>query len=383
MTSRLPSSSSSFGFTGRQLSTSAPSKSSKSSKPFGASKPVEISTSPYSHASVESKDPLSSSPIFTRSHPFLRKYQSISISIPSATPFSTTATMKKIGKSSSSSVHGSAPPSPSAAAANATEALFEKRLHECMHKQHHGQNSCDCDSRLSSISDYSSHYGSDDESIDFDPLAFPPISDEAQRFTEQLLGQNKEWAERMDRERPGFFAKLEKQQKPQVLWIANQIVNLDPGEVFVHRNIANVVTHTDMNVLSVLEYAVDVLKVRHIIVCGHYGCGGVAASLTQKNFGVIDNWLRNIKDLYTIHRKKFDKLPSGSKEQQDLLTELNVIQSALNVCHTSTIQKAWARGAEISIHAWCYRLNDGKIRNLGLCIEGPGATEDVYHVEKP
>ncbi|KAG0332252.1 hypothetical protein BG000_010221, partial [Podila horticola] len=158
------------------------------------------------------------------------------------------------------------------------------------------------------------------------------------------------------------------------------IVNLDPGEIFVHRNIANVVTHTDMNLLSVLEYAVDVLKVRHIIICGHYGCGGVAASLTQKQFGIIDNWLRNIKDLYTIHRKKFDTLPAGGKEQQDLLTELNVIQSALNVCHTSIIQKAWSRGAELSVHGWCYRLSDGVIRNLGLCVEGPGNVEDVYHV---
>ncbi|KAF9315028.1 hypothetical protein BG003_003575 [Podila horticola] len=112
-----------------------------------------------------------------------------------------------------------------------------------------------------------------------------------------------------------------------------------------------------MNLLSVLEYAVDVLKVRHIIICGHYGCGGVAASLTQKQFGIIDNWLRNIKDLYTIHRK-----------------------NALNVCHTSIIQKAWSRGAELSVHGWCYRLSDGVIRNLGLCVEGPGNVEDVYHV---
>ncbi|KAK3812847.1 MAG: carbonate dehydratase [Benniella sp.] len=221
-----------------------------------------------------------------------------------------------------------------------------------------------------------------------DASHLPPVSAEARRFSEQLLGQNKAWAIKTEEERPGFFAKLEKQQKPQVLWIgcsdsrvpANQIVNLDPGEIFVHRNIANVVTHTDMNLLSVLEYAVEVLKVRHIIICGHYGCGGVAASLTQKQFGIIDNWLRNIKDLYTIHRNKFEALPQGSREQQDLLTELNVIQSALNVCHTSIIQRAWSRGEELSIHGWCYRLSDGMIRNLGLCIEGPGNVEDVYCV---
>ncbi|KAF9167402.1 hypothetical protein DFQ26_004731 [Actinomortierella ambigua] len=376
---------------GQQLSTSATNR---------ASKPSDIATAPHSHTIIDPKDPIgSSSPIFTRSHPFLRQYQSSCTPTTSAPAFSTSATMKDTDKDTPTS----RPPSPTIAAANATEALFEKRLHESRHKHHHDHDhknhnrndhrheDCGCNhGHTSSSTEFGIYQGSDDEgSVDLEGL--PPVSDEARRFTEQLLGQNKAWAERMDRERPGFFAKLEKQQTPQVLWIgcsdsrvpANQIVNLDPGEVFVHRNIANVVTHTDMNLLSVVEYAVDVLKVRHIIVCGHYGCGGVAASLTQKNFGVIDNWLRNIKDLYTIHRKKFDKLPSGSKEQQDLLTELNVIQSALNVGHTSTIQKAWARGAEVSIHAWCYRLSDGKIRNLGLCIEGPGATEEVYHVEKP
>ncbi|KAF9976621.1 hypothetical protein BGZ73_008160 [Actinomortierella ambigua] len=367
----------------QKLSTSATSKTSR------ASKPIDITTTARSQTTIDPKNPISSSsPIFARSHPFLRKFQA---GCSPTTAFSTSASMKDTNKDT-----GSHPTSPTVAAANATEALFEKRLQECLHKQRHEQENgdypyhgnCGCDDgHTASSTEFGIYHGSDDEgSIDF--AIPPPISDEARRFTDQLLGQNKAWAERINRERPGFFTKLEKQQTPQVLWIgcsdsrvpANQIVNLDPGEVFVHRNIANVVTHTDMNLLSVVEYAVDVLKVRHIIVCGHYGCGGVAASLTQKNFGVIDNWLRNIKDLYTIHRKKFDKLPRGGKEQQDLLTELNVIQSALNVGHTSTIQKAWARGAEVSIHAWCYRLSDGKIRNLGLCIEGPGATEDVYHV---
>ncbi|KAF9368998.1 hypothetical protein CPB97_004007, partial [Podila verticillata] len=228
----------------------------------------------------------------------------------------------------------------------------------------------------------------DEEDMRIEPSHFPPVSEEAREFSDRLLSQNRAWAIKTEQERPGFFARLEEQQKPQVLWIgcsdsrvpANQIVNLDPGEIFVHRNIANVVTHTDMNLLSVLEYAVDVLKVRHIIICGHYGCGGVAASLTQKQYGIIDNWLRNIKDLYTIHRKKFDTLEQGSKEQKDLLTELNVIQSALNVCHTSIVQKAWSRGEKLSVHGWCYRLSDGVIRNLGLCVEGPGNVEEVYHV---
>ncbi|KAF9944420.1 hypothetical protein BGZ70_004669, partial [Mortierella alpina] len=281
--------------------------------------------------------------------------------------------------------------SPTIAAAKATDALLNKRL------SHLNLNKKDDEGIFTSQAyDHAAHgpgcsggdYSDSDDDIRVEPSQFPPISDEARLFSETLLRQNKDWARKTEQDRPGFFAKLEKQQKPQVLWIgcsdsrvpANQIVNLDPGEIFVHRNIANVVTHTDMNLLSVLEYAVDVLKVRHIIICGHYGCGGVAASLTQKQFGIIDNWLRNIKDLYTIHRKKFDTLPQGGKEQQDLLTELNVIQSALNVCHTSIIQKAWSRGEKLSVHGWCYRLSDGVIRNLGLCIEGPGNVEEVYHV---
>ncbi|KAG0005942.1 hypothetical protein BGZ80_000021 [Entomortierella chlamydospora] len=350
--------------------------------------------------------PSSPSLVHTRSHPFLRKFQSAINSTPQQTPgavgaigtsaFSTSTSSSSkdssdgirksvddaIAAVSSRKVGGDV--SPTIVAANATDAIISRRLgsletdgdssDEDHHHEHHGG----CCSRNSTEAE---RHGTKSPQLE-------PISDEARRFTEQLLGQNKAWAKKTEEERPGFFAKLEKQQKPQVLWIgcsdsrvpANQIVNLDPGEIFVHRNIANVVTHTDMNLLSVLEYAVDVLKVRHIIICGHYGCGGVAASLTQKEFGIIDNWLRNIKDLYTIHRKKFDAIPQGSKEQHDLLTELNVIQSALNVCHTSIIQKAWSRGAELSVHGWCYRLSDGVIRNLGLCIEGPGNVEDVYQV---
>ncbi|KAF9128066.1 hypothetical protein BGW39_005375 [Mortierella sp. 14UC] len=370
----------------------------------------------------------SSSPVYSRAHPFLRKFQTTvqkavaqqqqqNQSVLSSA-FSTSATTssssndngnnnynKSVDERIAAVSGGSRPPvnrkSPTLAAAKAADAIIQKRLSQAHHDGHDGHDhtpsldesvysdeafeksagkgysSCGC----------SANHDSDDDTR-VEPSNFPPISEEAREFSDRLLGQNKAWAKKTEQDRPGFFAKLELQQKPQVLWIgcsdsrvpANQIVNLDPGEIFVHRNIANVVTHTDMNLLSVLEYAVDVLKVRHIIVCGHYGCGGVAASLTQKQFGVIDNWLRNIKDLYTIHRKKFDTLPHGGKEQQDLLTELNVIQSALNVCHTSIIQKAWSRGEKLSVHGWCYRLSDGVIRNLGLCIEGPGNVEEVYHV---
>ncbi|KAF9403544.1 hypothetical protein BGZ94_004568 [Podila epigama] len=342
----------------------------------------------------------------------MRKFQTSPVP---TSAFSTSASSKKTGGNRSvvdaaiNSLSGSAQipkhirGSPILAAASAADASLSRHLDGLKNQKntskgpdHKHSATCGCGDNHSTDNEANGHehpqldmFSAD---IDYEDAArhyeLPPISEEARAFTERLLSQNKAWAKKKEQDRPGFFAKLEKQQKPQVLWIgcsdsrvpANQIVSLDPGEIFVHRNIANVVTHTDMNLLSVLEYAVDVLKVRHIIICGHYGCGGVAASLTQKNFGIIDNWLRNIKDLYTIHRKKFDTLPAGGQEQKDLLTELNVIQSALNVCHTSIIQKAWARGAEVSVHGWCYRLSDGVIRNLGLCVEGPGNVEDVYHV---
>ncbi|KAG0327002.1 hypothetical protein BGZ99_008552 [Dissophora globulifera] len=385
----------------------------------GSNPPAEASskTSPSKTAVPPQRSTIAESPLQTHGHPFLRKLQSGGLSATGSSAFSTTADN---GSSNNNSGRKSVDEaiaavaaesvgdkSPTAAAASAAEIMINRRLHQqsldnaadpgtsstaqgSAHVHSHDGGCCST-ATTGEAQKHTYEYVSDHESFDLESAKLPPISAEARRFTDQLLGQNKTWAAKVEMERPGFFARLEKQQSPQVLWIgcsdsrvpANQIVNMDPGEIFVHRNIANVVTHTDMNLLSVLEYAVTVLKVRHIIVCGHYGCGGVAASLTQKQYGVIDNWLRNIKDLYTIHRKKFDALPHGGTEQQDLLTELNVIQSALNVCHTSIIQKAWSRGEELSIHGWCYRLSDGRIRNLGLCIEGPGNVEDVYHVQKP
>ncbi|KAF9929354.1 hypothetical protein FBU30_001620 [Linnemannia zychae] len=376
--------------------TSGPSANSAASKKTPTEQPQPISI-PLQNTSAATEPSIltSSSPIYSRPHPFLRKFQATAQMAQQqqnqgilSSAFSTSATsFSSSGINSDNEVDqkiaaaAAGDKSPTLAAAKATDAVIQKRLNLAHHGHSKDETShshaCGC----------SPNYDSDDDTA-VNPSYLPPISDEALEFSMKLLGQNKAWAIKTEQDRPGFFAKLEKQQKPEVLWIgcsdsrvpANQIVNMDPGEIFVHRNIANVVTHTDMNLLSVLEYAVDVLKVRHIIVCGHYGCGGVAASLTQKQFGVIDNWLRNIKDLYTIHRKKFDALPQGGKEQQDLLTELNVIQSALNVSHTSIIQKAWARGEKLSVHGWCYRLSDGVIRNLGLCIEGPGNVEEVYRV---
>ncbi|KAF9545807.1 hypothetical protein EC957_010435 [Mortierella hygrophila] len=422
--------------------TSGPSSSSpvpvpsKKTTATRAQPPLSVSV-PLQNTSAapESSVLTSSSPIYSRAHPFLRKFQTtVQKAVAQAqqqnqsvfsSAFSTSATSpssssdnsdnasnKCVGNSVDEKIAAVSsgrlpvnPKSPTLAAAKATDAIIQMRLGQAHHdgrnvhdhiptldesvyaeeafQKSAAHQGCGCSHHGAAATDSDS-----DDDARVEPSNFPPISEEAREFSERLLGQNKAWARKTEQDRPGFFAKLEKQQKPQVLWIgcsdsrvpANQIVNLDPGEIFVHRNIANVVTHTDMNLLSVLEYAVDVLKVRHVIVCGHYGCGGVAASLTQKQFGVIDNWLRNIKDLYTIHRKKFDTLPHGGKEQQDLLTELNVIQSALNVCHTSIIQKAWSRGEKLSVHGWCYRLSDGVIRDLGLCIEGPGNVEEVYHV---
>ncbi|KAG0360865.1 hypothetical protein BG005_009700 [Podila minutissima] len=358
----------------------------------------------------------SSSPVFSGAHPFLRKFQTTVNKV-----LQQQRVQQQQQRASEPSLRRASPTSEAAAV---MDSILAKRVGNLKVNEHNdkanrkngsqnnpyrtstaasvshpiavpsGSNSCNCGSSSLGPQSLARSMGEmdlfddDDEDLRVEPEHFPPVSEEAREFSDRLLSQNRAWAVKTEQERPGFFARLEEQQKPQVLWIgcsdsrvpANQIVNLDPGEIFVHRNIANVVTHTDMNLLSVLEYAVDVLKVRHIIICGHYGCGGVAASLTQKQYGIIDNWLRNIKDLYTIHRKKFDTLPQGSKEQKDLLTELNVIQSALNVCHTSIVQKAWSRGEKLSVHGWCYQLSDGVIRNLGLCVEGPGNVEEVYHV---
>ncbi|ETW03005.1 hypothetical protein H310_05441 [Aphanomyces invadans] len=201
----------------------------------------------------------------------------------------------------------------------------------------------------------------------------------------ELLDRNKKWAAKVQQEDPQYFAKLEHQQAPEVLWIgcsdsrvpANQILSLPPGDVFVHRNIANQFNNTDLNALSVLEYAVKYLKVKHIVVCGHYGCGGVNAALTQKEFGLVDNWLRNIKDLYITNQEHFESI-TDEKERQDLMTELNVAKSVYNVCHTRIVQNAWLEGQELNVHGWCYRLKDGIIRDLKIRVTGEDQVEAIY-----
>jgi len=188
---------------------------------------------------------------------------------------------------------------------------------------------------------------------------------------DHIFKRNQEWAAAVNDENPGYFSNLASQQNPEYLWIgcsdsrvpANQIIDLPPGEVFVHRNIANVVVHTDLNCLSVIQYAVEVLKVKHIIVCGHYGCGGVKAAMEGKQLGLIDNWLRHIKDVRRYHSHKLEKLEG--EEEFDALCELNVVEQVTNVSNTTIVQNAWRRGEELYIHGWIYNIENGLLQNLG------------------
>ncbi|WP_067220217.1 carbonate dehydratase [Marinomonas gallaica] len=190
-----------------------------------------------------------------------------------------------------------------------------------------------------------------------------------------LFDKNREWATKVTAEDPTFFNKLSEQQKPDYLWIgcadsrvpANQIVDLLPGEVFVHRNIANVVVHTDLNCLSVIQYAVDVLQVKHIMVVGHYGCGGIKAAMETKEYGLIDNWLRHIKDVYRLNKAEVDAI-SDEKVKFDRMCELNVIEQVANVCQTSIVLNAWKRGQDLTVHGWCYSINNGHITDLHVTV---------------
>jgi carbonic anhydrase len=194
------------------------------------------------------------------------------------------------------------------------------------------------------------------------------------RTLPQLFENNRAWAARQVARQPDFFARLVAQQAPEYLWIgcsdsrvpANEIVDLPPGEVFVHRNVANVVVQTDFNCLSVLQYAVDVLRVRDVIVCGHYGCGGVRAAHDGAKLGLIDNWLRHVQDVRSKHRALLDGFPS-TNVRLDRLCELNVIEQATHVCETTIIQDAWARGQPVAVHGWIYGLTDGLLRDLSFC----------------
>jgi carbonic anhydrase len=190
------------------------------------------------------------------------------------------------------------------------------------------------------------------------------------RTLPELLEKNRRWAAARVHDDPEFFSRLVALQAPGYLWIgcsdsrvpANEIVDLPPGDLFVHRNVANVVVHTDLNCLSVLQFAVDVLRVRHVIVCGHYGCGGVRAALAGTKLGLIDNWLRHVQDVRRKHAAELDDLSAAARE--DRLCELNVLEQAANVCETTIVQDAWDRGQSLVVHAWIYRLDDGLLRDL-------------------
>ncbi|HQX92348.1 MAG TPA: carbonate dehydratase [Thermomonas sp.] len=199
-----------------------------------------------------------------------------------------------------------------------------------------------------------------------------------------LLHNNRDWADKVTQEDPTFFERLSKLQTPEYLWIgcsdsrvpANQIMGLAPGEVFVHRNIANVMVHTDLNCMSTIQFAVDVLKVRHILVVGHYGCGGVGAALHGTRLGLVDNWIRHVGDVAQKHAALLDTL--AASERHDALCELNAIEQAENVCLTTVVADAWARGQQLAVHGWVYSLADGRVRELGMDVDSPEVLEANY-----
>ncbi len=205
----------------------------------------------------------------------------------------------------------------------------------------------------------------------------------------ELFDNNRAWASRMVAEDPGFFSRLSSKQAPEYLWIgcadsrvpANEIVGLLPGEMFVHRNVANVVVHTDLNCLSVVQYAVDVLRVQHIIVCGHYGCGGVRAAIDQQRHGLIDNWLRHVQDVVEKHEALLGAVADATV-RADRLCELNIVEQVRNVCQTTIVQDAWQRGQSLSVHGWVYGLGDGRLKDLEMSTSslaelGPAYTRAI------
>ena len=207
------------------------------------------------------------------------------------------------------------------------------------------------------------------------------------KFIEQLLLQNKAWVEQKNREDKDFFNRLSSVQTPKFLWIgcsdsrvpANDITGTDPGEIFVHRNIANMVVHSDMNMLSVLDYAVNVLEVRHVIVCGHYGCGGVRAAMGNQQFGLIDNWLRHIKDTYDIHHEELDQIVDAT-QKENRFTELNVIEQVFHVTKTSIIQNAWAKRNLPYVHGWVYDIKNGLIKDLKVTMNDNSEMPQFYRL---
>jgi len=201
---------------------------------------------------------------------------------------------------------------------------------------------------------------------------------------DDLFTHNRAWAAEMERDRPGFFTSLVKQQTPKYMWIgcsdsrvpANQITGLEPGEVFVHRNVANVVVHSDLNALSAIQFAVEMLKVEHIMVVGHYGCGGVLAALNNTRVGLADNWIRHIQDVRDRHRDLLDSLPLA--QRADALVDLNVIEQVVNVCVSTVMQDAWAKNQNVSIHGWAFGVHDGLLQDLNVTVNSTDSIEPMY-----
>jgi len=209
-----------------------------------------------------------------------------------------------------------------------------------------------------------------------------------EKYYNNLLDNNKKWVAKNLEKDPNFFKRLSKGQEPPILWIgcsdsrvpANEIIGAPPGEVFVHRNIANMVIHSDMSVLSVLDFAVNVLKIKHVIVCGHYGCGGVKAAMSNKQIGLIDNWIRHIKDVYRLHQDELNAIPN-EEERFNRFVEVNVKEQVLDVAKTSIIQNAWAKGQEIHIHGWVYDIHDGIIDDLEITLKNNSSLSEVYQLD--
>ena len=205
-----------------------------------------------------------------------------------------------------------------------------------------------------------------------------------------LFQNNQEWVSNRTNNDPEYFLRMANAQDPRYLWIgcsdsrvpANEIVGLEPGELFVHRNVANLFPHTDFNCLSVLEYAVDLLKIQHVIVCGHYGCNGVKAAMEDHQLGLVDNWLRNIRDVYARFKDELDKI-SDQTERYNRLVELNVMQQLLNICHTTIVQGAWNRGQPLWIHGWVYDISTGTLKDLDCCISSIDQVESIYRIRLP
>lgn len=203
----------------------------------------------------------------------------------------------------------------------------------------------------------------------------------------RLFENNRNWAQSIHEEDPEFFKALSSQQKPEYFWIgcsdsrvpANEIIGLPPGEVFVHRNIANLVIHTDINCLSVLQYAVEVLKVKHIIVCGHYDCGGVKGAMSDQSNGLVDNWLRHIRDIYAKYEEVLRAI-DDEQARMEKLCEINVIEQVANVCHTTIVQDAWKRGQEMAVHGWIYALKNGLLQDLHVCVQGAEELPAIYRM---